>query len=153
DISDQEAMIYVTPTLLPTLRPTFTAGPVVQRTARPTRTPKANGTPQPSPTAARWATRLDPGENRVEMIVLQTSDDVKMGTVKWFQLQPVQAPQECVVFAIRGPMALMLGLFGPGWAEEHNGWTDAMISTRLQEGIDLLSQYCERDKIRVVRVP
>ncbi len=76
-----------------------------------------------------------------------------IGAVKRFQLQPGTVPKVCVVFVIRGPMALAVGLFGPGWVEERHNWTDAMIASRIQDGIDLLSQVCDRDKIQVIRVP
>lgn len=50
-------------------------------------------------------------------------------------------------------MALALGVFGPGWIEVRHDLSEAAIASRLQDGVDALSQYCDKDKIQVLRFP
>ncbi len=158
DLSDQEALVRVSLTPAPTLTPTATElvrvqPPTATLTAFKATVTPAGSTASPQPTPDQWGSELTATDNHIELDVLETSDDLFIGAVKRFQLQPGEAPKDCVVFVIRGPMALAVGLFGPGWVERRYNMTDAMIATRIQDGIDLLSQYCNKEKIQVMRVP
>src|SRR5262249_36360461 len=101
----------------------------------------------------QWQRALTEEDTNINLDVLDSYNDVFIGAVKRFQLQPGQAPKECVVVVIRGPMALATGQFGPGWVEVRHNWTDAMIASRIQDGIEALSQFCPREKIQVLRYP
>jgi hypothetical protein len=157
DLSNQEALIKIATTPLasstPTVLPTTGSSTASPNDVKPTSTRVAGATAKPSPTPIRWESTLTADDAHIELDVLKTSDEIIIGAVKRFQLQPGQVPTECAVFTIRGPMALEIGLFGPGVVERSSNMTDAMIAQRIQDGIELLSQYCDKEKIKIVRVP
>ena len=149
DLSAQEALIRITTTP----HPAATVSPTATSAVKPTSTPESGATLKPSPTAIGWQSSLTEADAHIEMDVLHSEDEVIIGALKRFQLVPGQVPTECAVFVIRGPIALAIGLFGPGWVERRDNMTDAQVEQRLQEGVDALSQYCDRDKIKIMRVP
>jgi hypothetical protein len=146
DLSSQEALIKITTT--PFQTGTRTASVKVMATSTP-----VGATPKARPTSIVWDTILHEDDGRVEIDVLQNSDELIIGAVKRFQLQAGTVPTDCAVFVIRGPMALTIGLFGPGWVERRYNMTEAAVASRIQDGINMLSKYCDKDKIQVVRVP
>src|SRR5262249_50218601 len=120
DLSDQEALVRVTLTPMPTLTPAPTStklAPTPTPTQTPAATLRAGTTQKPTREPEQWGHALTEEDTFINLDVLATSDDVFIGAVKRFQMHPGEAPKDCVVFIIRGPMALATGFFGPGWVE------------------------------------